>query len=196
MSNVMKSQWTRVVHEEDGGVVIEHPAAKVRFDPVAPKPEDLVVFTGFGREPLAVPADNEHVRFDAMRYPLAEGNRRVRVKSVNAVQLRFSDGRRLVHLGKALSSTVGSDWIDEAVRRFGGADWYLIGVPGVEPPSFLERLGRFGDGHWLVLDLSKSHLLKRFEREARIAPLVDRACAAGLSATSMAQRVSVRFNLK
>ena len=96
----------------------------------------------------------------------------MRAKSLNAVQLRFSDGRRLVHLGKALSAQVGSDWMDEAVRRFGGADWYLIGVPGVEPPSFLERLRSFGDGHWLMLDLSNDHLLQRFEREARIAPLV------------------------
>lgn len=109
------------------------------------------------------------------------------------VQLTLPGGRRLLHLNLSLHDGTPDAWLDEAVSRFGGADWILVGVDYGAQQAFLDRIGRFGPGRVLVTDLVgelrrglglPTHLLS---------PVVDEARERGMDAYVFSTQASFRF---
>ena len=100
-------------------------------------------------------------------------------------------GGRLVYLGHALHSKTDSAWIADAVARFSGADWLLIGVPEEGGAAILEHVAAFGAQHLMVMDLRAPK--KGNKITTHIALWVDQLKTAGLPVMGVAPQVSVRF---
>jgi len=109
------------------------------------------------------------------------------------VALTLPDGSRLVHLGCALHAETPQIELDRLVRRFGGADWLLVGVDFQEQAAVEAALPRFEARTVLVTDVHneiRRHLGLPTEL---LTPLVDRLVAAGLSAHPLSRGASYRF---
>lgn len=108
-------------------------------------------------------------------------------------ELRFPDGRRLVHLNLSLHDHTPADWLDQAAARFAGADWVVTGVDFGYEEGFLARLPRFAGGRLLVADLLSDTRRAIGLPTGVLTPLVDRLVAQGLDAFVFASHASFRF---
>jgi len=109
-----------------------------------------------------------------------------------AVQLTLGD-RRFVHLNLALHADTPEDWLREAVARFGGADWMLVGVDYGMELAFLDRVERFGARRLLVTDLVSDVRRDMGMPTGVLTPLVDELHARGVDAYVFSTRSSFRF---
>ncbi len=196
MNEVAPLPCVRFSHEGEGRIVISHPAGQLRFDPDGADADGLVVRTGLMGGAVKVPAVTGGLSLDSMSYTLRGRRWMRRARQAAVIQVTLPGGYRVVHLGTALGSDCSAAWMEDALARFSGAQWLLVGVPSSACGDFVERLRQFNAEQFLMLDLNAAGLLRRLDRSAHIAPFVDRALATGMSATSMAARVSVRFDLK
>jgi hypothetical protein len=197
LTDSQRARFVRIANEGDGGIVLAHPAVQVRFDPeTGAAPGDVVVHTGSGRLAPDVPMVNSGASLRALSYAVPPGPWGRQARSAVTVLLTLPDGLRFGHLGLALTGDVPQQWMETAVSQLRGADWLVVGVPDSDVDGFIDRLQQFEAGQFLMVDLHVARWRHRFERHARIAPIVDRARAAGVAATSMAPKVSVRFELQ
>jgi hypothetical protein len=108
------------------------------------------------------------------------------------VQLTFPDGRRLLHLNCSLHQWTPADWLDEAVARFGGADWILVGVDYEEDEAVFERIQAFGGKQVLLTDLLNDARQAIGLPTGILTPTVDRLKALGVDAHPFVEGASFR----
>lgn len=109
------------------------------------------------------------------------------------VGLRLPSGQRLVHLNLSLHRHTPADWLEQAVARFGGADWVVVGVDYGHDEAFYQQISRFEPGHLLVADLVGDDRRAMGLPTGVLTPLVDRLVADGHSAYVFPCRSSLRF---
>jgi len=169
----------RIVHEGGEGVVLTHPDGQLRIDGKRPGDGALPVRTGLNGG-LRIPAG-----MDALPYPLPGG-----AGEANAIGMNISGGR-LIYLGHALHAGTDPAWVKEAVSRFSGADWLLVGVPDEGGAAVLAHVGAFAAKQLLVMDLRPPR--KSNKITTHIALWVDQLKTMGLPVMGVAPQVSVRF---
>lgn len=108
-------------------------------------------------------------------------------------QITLPDGGRLLHLNLALHRWTPRDWLDEAVARFGGADWLVAGVDHGDEDAFAGHVGRFEARHLLVTDLVNDVRRALGLPTGLLTPLVDRLVSDGLPAYVFATQASFRY---
>lgn len=102
-------------------------------------------------------------------------------------------GRRLVHLNMALHNNTSEAWMEQAISRFGGADWLLTGVDYGHERGFMERVARLGARQVLVTDLVSDVRRDMGMPTTVLTLLVDELREQGLDAYVFASRSSFRF---
>ena len=108
------------------------------------------------------------------------------------VQLTFPDGRRLLHLNCSLHQWTPADWLDDAVGRFQGADWILVGIDYEEEEAVFERIQLFQGKQVLVTDLVNDTRRELGLPVGILTPTVDRLKAAGVDAYPFVEGASFR----
>ena len=186
---------------------------------VVASPEILAWLAEFGAlEPVTAPTTLDGIDIELMSFepiPYAEGaeiawkawsalsrpgpsltrlKNRLRLPRCqpSAVSLTVG-GRRLVHLNMALHNNTPPAWMAEAVARFGGADWLLLGVDYGHEEGFMERVARLGARQVLVTDLVSDVRREMGLPTTLLTLLVDRLREQGLDAYVFASRSSFRF---
>ena len=110
-----------------------------------------------------------------------------------ALELRFEDGTRLVHLDLALHAHTDAAWLDRAVARFSGADWLVVGVPWSEGEALVRHLPRFAAKRVLVTELQNAERREVGLPTELVTPTRDRLVVAGVEAHVFATQASYRF---
>ena len=113
-----------------------------------------------------------------------------------AVGLTFPSGRRLVHLNLSLHTETPIDWLEDAVRTFGGAEWMLVGVDHGEDDSVLARVARFGARRILFTDLLGDVRTSLGMPATVLTPLADQAISEGLDAYVFCRESGYRFEFE
>jgi hypothetical protein len=108
-------------------------------------------------------------------------------------ELRLEDGARLVHLDHALHRDADPAWIDQAIARFGGAEWLLVGVPWGDADAVVAQAPRFAARRVLVTELQKDERREAGLPTELVTPVRDRLLAAGVEAHVFATQASYRF---
>jgi hypothetical protein len=169
----------RIVHEGEDGIVLTHRDGEIRIDGKRPGDGALPVRTGL-HGGVRLPAG-----MDALAYPLPGGR-----AEAHAIGLNIGEGR-LVYLGHALHAATDAAWLAEAVSRFQGADWLLVGIPDEGGAAVIEHIAAFGAKNLLVMDLRPPARSSKIT--THIALWVDQLKTAGLPVMGVASQVSVRF---
>ena len=89
------------------------------------------------------------------------------------VQLTLPDGGRLLHLDLCLHQDIDPEWIQEAQRRFFGADWVICGVEYGQDAVVLEHLKGFGGKINLLTDLVNDERSEQGLPTNLLTPTVD-----------------------
>lgn len=109
------------------------------------------------------------------------------------IGLSFQEGGRLVHLGCSLHQDTTEDWLEGAVKRFGGADWLIVGIPHGESDAVLAHTRRFGAKVVLVSDLVNEARRQVGLPTEWLTPTVDRLQDQGIAAHPFPPQSSMRF---
>ncbi len=109
------------------------------------------------------------------------------------VSLTLPGGRRFVHLNLSLHAGNDGAWLEEAVERFGGADWLLVGVDHGYEAAFMERIARFTPKKLLFTDLVSDVRRSMGMPTGVLTPLADQLLEQGIDVLVFATRSSFRF---
>lgn len=136
----------------------------------------------------------------ARRDPLADPGRALRRLWTRgprcapwATQITLERNLRLCHLNLSLHNETPEAWLADALARFRGADWLVVGVPLGSAEAVLTLLPRFEARRVLVADLTGEGRGAPQSGETPLTPLVDRMVADGVEAYVFATRSSLRF---
>ncbi len=110
-----------------------------------------------------------------------------------ALMLTFEDGSRLVHLDLALHKDTSPAWIDQAITRFGGSEWLIVGFAWGEGPAVMTHAGRFAAKRVLVTELVNAERREMGLPTELVTPVRDRLVAGGVEAHVFATQASFRF---
>ena len=108
------------------------------------------------------------------------------------VQLTFPDGRRLLHLNCSLHRWTPAEWLDEAVARFKGADWILVGIDYEEEDEVFQRIQAFEGKQVLVTDFVNDTRRELGLPTGILTPTVDKLRAIGVDAYPFVEGASFR----
>lgn len=111
----------------------------------------------------------------------------------HALDLRFPDGARLLHLDLSLHRHTPPDWVDRAATLFAAPEWLIIGNPWGEGDAVLQWLPRFQPRRVLLTDLVNSHRRRAGLPTELITPLRDRLVGIGIETHVFAPQASYRF---
>ncbi len=109
------------------------------------------------------------------------------------IELSFQEGGRLVHLGCGLHADTPQDWLEEAVRRFKGADWLILGIHHGHADAVLAHTHRFEAKEVLVSDLVNDARKQIGLPTEWLTPTVDRLQDQGIAAHPFPPQSSMRF---
>ena len=148
--------------------------------------------------PYATPAEGLRKIRSAMINPVRAVNRiRQRVQLPDTLpsilQITLPTGERLLHLNCALHRGTDADWLSEQAKRFGKADWTIVGVDFEESDAMCELIGHFEPQELLVTDLVNDVRTKLGLPTELVTPTVDKLCDAGFRAHVFATDASFRF---
>ncbi len=148
--------------------------------------------------PWATPREAVHKIASAARRPDRALRRLVQKRGLPEAaplitQLRFADGARLLHLNLSLHAHTSAAWLDEAVARFGGPEWLVVGVDHGHSDAVLDKVGRFGARHVLFTDLLAETRRSLGLPTELLTPVGDRALARGIEATIFVSGAGLRY---
>lgn len=107
--------------------------------------------------------------------------------------LQFEDGSRLLHLDLSLHRDTPPAWLEEAVTRFGGADWVMVGCTYGEAEAVVRLLPRFSPKKVLLTELVNTERKRLGLPIELVTPTRDRLVGAGLETHVFAPHASYRF---
>jgi len=121
--------------------------------------------------------------------------RRVRQPKADpvVVQVTLPDGGRLLHLNLSLHGGTPEGWLDEAVARFGGADWIVVGIDHGHDDEMLARIQRFGECRVMFTDLLHDSRMAVGMPINLLTPACDRAITQGVDAHLFVGGAGMRF---
>lgn len=109
------------------------------------------------------------------------------------VGLTLPSGKRLVHLNTALHQGASEAWMSEAIARYGGADWLIVGMDHGYEAAFMDRVERFTPKRLLVTDLVSDVRRSMGMPTTVLTPYVDELTERGQDVYVFASRSSFRF---
>ena len=109
------------------------------------------------------------------------------------IELSFREGGRLVHLGCSLHEDTPQDWLEDAVQRFKGANWLIVGIHHGQSDAVLAHTHRFEAKEVLVSDLVNEARKQVGLPTEWLTPTVDRLQDQGIAAHPFPPQSSMRF---
>jgi hypothetical protein len=109
------------------------------------------------------------------------------------IELSFREGGRLVHLGCSLHNLTPEDWLEDAVQRFKGANWLIVGIHHGQSDAVLAHTHRFEAKLVLVSDLVNEARRQVGLPTEWLTPTVDRLQDQGIAAHPFPPQSSMRF---
>lgn len=164
-------------------------------------------------EGLVAPQELDGVRFESLAYTGPRGasvGEFLRMGPATAVRqltsrarlpsaasqilcLQFEDGSRMLHLDLSLHRDTPSDWLEQAISRFRGADWVIAGCPHGEADAVVQLLPRFAPKKVLLTELVNTERKRLGLATELVTPTRDRLLGIGLETHVFAPHASYRF---